>query len=106
MADARPAPWRTGCFLESPSDAVDPALAAKAIMVLGLVGSTLANPRPIAREASVRFIVLENGLSRQASRMIKRSCLAGSTANSARSTGMVSSRTSPSVSSVASVGTR
>ena len=75
-------------------------------MVLGLVGSTLANPRPIAREASARFMVFENGLSRQASRMIRRSCLAGSTANSARSTGMVSSSTSPSVSSFASIGMR
>ncbi len=31
-----------GLFLESPSDAVEPALAANAIIVLGVVGSTLA----------------------------------------------------------------
>ena len=76
-----------GLFFESPSDAVEPALAANAIIVFGLVGSTLARPRPIAREAMVRFMVLANGLSRQASRMTSRSCLAGSTANSTRSSG-------------------
>src|SRR5262245_37634077 len=56
------------CF-ESPSKAVDAAFAAKAIIVFGLLGSTLARPRPIARAAIVRFIVLAKGLSRQASRM-------------------------------------
>ena len=57
-------------------------------------GSTLARPRPIARDPIVRFMVLANGLSRQASRMTSRSCLAGSTVNSTRSSGKVSSRTS------------
>jgi hypothetical protein len=95
-----------GLFFASPSEAVEPALAAKAIMVFGLVGSTLARPRPMARAAIVRFMVLAKGLSRQASRMTSRSCLAGSTANKARSSGSVSSRTSLSVSSVASVGIR
>jgi hypothetical protein len=35
-----------GLLLLSPSDAVDSAFAAKAISVFGLVGSTLASPRP------------------------------------------------------------
>ncbi len=95
-----------GLFLESPSEALEPALAAKAIIVFGLVGSTLARPRPMLRAAIVRFMVLENGLSRQASRMTRRSCLAGSTAKRARSSSSVSSSTSLSVSSVASVGIR
>src|SRR5882724_2227604 len=66
-----------GLFLLSPSDAVDPAFAAKAIRVLGLVGSTFANPLPTARAPIVRFMVLLKGLSRQASRITSRSCLAG-----------------------------
>ena len=36
-----------GLFLLSPSDAVEPAFDAKAISVFGLLGSTLARPRPI-----------------------------------------------------------
>ena len=61
-----------GLFAPSPSLATAPALAAKAISVPETVGSTLARPRPIERLATVRFIVLENGLSRQASRMTSR----------------------------------
>src|SRR6202034_3063874 len=61
-----------GLFLLSPSEAVDPAFAAKAISVFGLFGSTLANPRPTARAPIVRFMVLSNGLSRHAYRMTNR----------------------------------
>ena len=53
--------------------------------MFGLVGSTLARPCPIAREATVRFMVLANGLSRQASRITSRSFLAGSIATRMRS---------------------
>jgi hypothetical protein len=48
-----------GLFLLSPSDAVDPALAAKAISVFGLPGSTLASPRPIARDPIVLHGLVE-----------------------------------------------
>src|SRR5476649_2520635 len=57
-----------GLFLLSPSEAVDPALAAKATSVFGLFGSILASPRLTAREPMVRFMVWLNGLSRHASR--------------------------------------
>ena len=78
-------------FVLSPSEAVKPAFAANAIMVLGLGGSTLARPRPMERRAIVCRMVLVNGLSRQASRMIRRSRLAGSTAIRTRSSESASS---------------
>ena len=53
--------------------------------MFGLVGSILARPRPMLREATVCFMVLANGLSRQASRMTSRSCLAGSSDTRTRS---------------------
>ena len=80
-----------GLFLPSPSAAVDPAFDANAISVLRFVGSTFASPRPTARDAIVRFIVRENGLSRQASRMTNLNCLAGSTATRIRSSESASS---------------
>ena len=95
-----------GLLLLSPSSATDPAFAANAISVSETVGSILARPRPTYRDATVRFMVLAKGLSRHASRMISRSCFAGSTANNARSSPTVSSRTSLSVSSAASIGIR
>jgi hypothetical protein len=52
-----------GLFFLSPSAAVEPARAAKAVRVLGRSGSTLARPWPIARWAMVRFMVLAKGLS-------------------------------------------
>src|SRR5215468_3795721 len=55
-----------GLFASSPSVAVQPALAAKAISVFGLTGSTLASPRPTAREATTRRMAWRNGLSRHA----------------------------------------
>ena len=67
-----------GLCAPSPSSAVEPALAAKAISVSDDCGSTRARPRPIERVALVRFMVLTNGLSRQASRMTRRSRRAGS----------------------------
>ena len=80
-----------GLFLPSPSEAVEPAFEANAINVFGLVGSTLARPRPTAREASVRFIDRVNGLSRHASRITSRSFFAGSTATRTRSSDSASS---------------
>ena len=53
--------------------------------------STLAKPRPIVRDPVVRFIVLTNGLSRQASRMTRRNCFAGSTTANTRSSENASS---------------
>ena len=95
-----------GLFLPSPSAAVEPALEANAIRVFGLVGSTLARPRPMAREASVRFIVRVNGLSRHASRMTRRSFLRGlhREENTLQRQRLV--QMSLSVSSEASTGTR
>ena len=52
-----------GLLVLSPSDAVEPALEAKAISVFGLAGSTLARPRPTERDPTVRFIVFAKGLS-------------------------------------------
>lgn len=74
-----------GLYFPSPSEAVEPAFEANAMSVFGVMGSTLAKPRPIAREASVLFIVLVNGLSRHASRITSRSFPAGSTDTSTRS---------------------
>ena len=80
-----------GLYLPSPSDAVEPAFAAKAISVLGLVGSTLAKPRLIPRTPIVRFMLLLNGLSRHASKMRSRNCRAGSITMSSRSRDTASS---------------
>ena len=59
---------------------------------------------PIERMAIVRFMVLANGLSRQASRITRRSRLAGSIATRTRSSDSASSYTSVSRSSLASTG--
>ena len=90
----------------SPSVATDPAFAANAISVSVLVTSILASPWPTARVATERRIFFTKGLSRQASRITSRRRLAGSTAARKRSSGTVSSSTSKSRSSLASVGTR
>jgi hypothetical protein len=55
------------------------------------IDARLASPCPIARDATVRFMLLANGLSRQASRMINRNFLTGSTAIRMRSSENASS---------------
>ena len=64
-----------GLCMPSPSAAVDPALAANAISVSVDGGSILARPRPMERVSLVRCTVRTNGLSRHASRIIRRSRL-------------------------------
>ena len=99
--------WRRGSVISSwLLDLTAMALAAKAISVSDMAGSIFASPRPIERVATLRFIVFAKGLSRQASRMTSLSRLTGSSALSTRSSDMVSSSTSKSLSSLASAGTR
>jgi hypothetical protein len=80
-----------GLFLLLPSSAVSPAFAANAISVLEMAGSTLASPRLIDRDATVRYIESANGLLRHASTITTRNCLAGSIASRTRSSENASS---------------
>ena len=83
-----------GLFAPSPSAATDPALAANAISVSDVDGSTFANPLLTERVPRVRFIDLENGLSRHASRMTNLNRLTGSRTFRMRSRETASSSTS------------
>ena len=93
-------------FCPSPSSATAPAFAENTTRVLDDAGSILASPRPIERLATVRFIVLAKGLSRQASRITSLRRLTESSALSTRSSDTVSSSTSKSLESLASAATR